>query len=254
MTAAWDPVVSAAGVARVRITSDDEPWLRADFLDRWGELARRVADDGGVRAVVLEGGERHFCAGAPRDALLATDADRAVSDYAARLPAALVSFPLPTVAAMAGHAIGGGLLVGLWCDAAFFAEESLYGANFMALGFTPGMGSTGALAAAFGEPLGREMLYTGRLLKGRELAGPAARYVSPRAQVVARALALAEEIATAPRAALVELKRMLAEGRRAELEPAVAREREGHRRLFALPETGREIAERYAARTGGDDA
>ena len=32
----------------------------------------------------------------------------------------------------------------------------------MALGFTPGMGSTGALAAAFGEPLGREMLYTGR--------------------------------------------------------------------------------------------
>lgn len=242
----WEPALSPNGVARVRIVTDEEPWLRADFLDRWSALAARVADDEAVRVVVLEGGERHFCSGAPRDALLAVDADRSVSDYAARLPEALVSFPLPTVAAMAGHAIGGGLLIGLWCDVAFFAEESLYGANFMALGFTPGMGSTVALEAAFGGPLAREMLYTGRLLKGRELAGPSARYVVPRALVVERAAALAGEIAEAPRPALVELKRMLAETRRADLGGAVARERESHRRLFAMEGTARAIVERYA--------
>lgn len=244
-SALWTPEILPSGVARVRVASDDEPWLGPDFLDRWDGLAQQVADDPRVRAVVVEGGERHFCSGAPRAALLAPDADRAVSDYAARLPARLLEFPLPTVAAMAGHAVGGGLLVGLWCDVAFLAEESLYGANFMALGFTPGMGSTIALEAAFGGSLAREMLYTGRLLKGRDLGGPLARYVAPRAQVVSRAVVLAQEVATAPRAALVELKRALAEVRRAAAGPAVEREREAHRRLFAQPETARAIEERY---------
>jgi polyketide biosynthesis enoyl-CoA hydratase PksI len=121
----------------------------------------------------------------------------------------------------------------------------------MALGFTPGMGSTVALEAAFGGSLAREMLYTGRLLKGRDLAGVVGRHVVPRARVVDRAIALAEEMATAPRAALVELKRVLAQTRLATAGPAVEREREAHRRLFALAETARAIDERYPAPADG---
>lgn len=250
----WELVTNPSGVATVCVASDEEPWLGSDFADRWGALARKVAGDEAVRVVVLEGGVTHFCAGARRDSLLGPEAARDVSSYAAALPELLLAFPLPTVAAMAGHAVGGGLLVGLWCDAAFFAQESLYGANFMALGFTPGMGSTAVLEDAFGAPLAREMLYTGRLLKGRELAAAGcARYVVPRSEVRPRAMALAEEIALAPRAALIELRHVLAERRRTQRGRALELESEAHRRVFALPGTARAIEERYPPIFGSKD-
>ena len=62
-----------------------------------------------------------------------------------------------------------------------------------------------------GAGLARDMLYTGRLLKGRDLgATPAGRYVSPRAAVRERAGDLAEEMARAGRESLMELKKILA--------------------------------------------
>lgn len=254
MTAgAWTIARGPEGVASVRIATDDEPWLGGDFMDRWDAVARAVADDESVRVVLVEGGDRHFCAGARQDSLVSADAPQAVSSYASALPERLLAFPLPTVAAMAGHAVGGGLLVGLWCDAAFFAEESLYGANFAALGFTPGMGSTAVMEDAFGGPLGREMLYTGRLLKGRELAETIGRRrVAPRSEVRARALRLAEEMARAPRATLVELRNLVAARRRDQRGAALEREAEAHRRVFARPETARAVAERYPTAPGGD--
>jgi polyketide biosynthesis enoyl-CoA hydratase PksI len=252
VSAAWEIVRGPEGVATVRVATDEEPWLGGDFMDRWDALARAVAGDEATRVVLIEGGLRHFCAGARQDSLVGADAPQAVSSYAAALPERLLAFPLPTVAAMAGHAVGGGLLVGLWCDAAFFAEESLYGANFAALGFTPGMGSTAVLEDAFGGPLARELLYTGRLLKGRELAETIGRRrVVPRAEVRARALALAEEMAAVPRATLLEIKSLVAARRR---DPrALEREAEAHRRIFALPGTARAIAERYPAAPAGDE-
>ena len=102
------------------------------------------------------------------------------------------------------------------------------------------MGSTAVLEDAFGGPLAREMLYTGRLLKGRELAETIGRRrVAPRAEVRARALQLAEEMARAPRATLLELRRLVAARRRDQRGPALEREAEAHRRVFALPETAR---------------
>ena len=243
----WKPRQVSDGVFIVRIADDVSPWLGADFLDRWETVARDMERNPEARVVVLEGGERNFCLGAHRDTLLVPQAGDRVSNYAATLPLRLIEFPLPTVAAMAGHAIGGGLLIGLWCDAAFFAKESLYGANFMALGFTPGMGSTIALEEALGAGLARDMLYTGRLLKGRDLgATPTGRYVSPRAFVRERALALAEEIAGASRDALMELKKILAEHRRRRCASALDLEADAHRRIFARPETAQRIAEGYA--------
>ncbi|MET0556489.1 MAG: enoyl-CoA hydratase-related protein [Vicinamibacteria bacterium] len=254
-TAPWTLETAPTGVATVRVATDEEPWLGPDFMERWDAVARAAEHDDAIRVVVVEGGTRHFCAGARLDSLTAADAPAEVSSYASVLPERLLAFPLPTVAAMAGHAVGGGLLVGLWCDAAFFAEESLYGANFTALGFTPGMGSTAVLEDAFGGPLAREMLYTGRLLKGRELAEAGCRrFVAPRAQVTARAHALAEEMARTPRATLLELRRMVCDRRRDQLGEALRREAEAHRRVFALPGTARAIAERYPAGPGEEGA
>jgi enoyl-CoA hydratase/carnithine racemase len=235
------------GITSLRVTTDDAPYIEADFKDRLAEAVASVKDDPSVRVVILEGGSRYFCAGASRESLLRPDAGRAVPRYAADLPRLLLDIPVPTIAAMAGHAIGGGFALGLLSDLPLVAEESLYGMNFMALGFTPGMGSTMILEEALGARLARELLFTGRLVKGRDLAAAGFPSVAPRADLRRRALALAEEVAAAPREALTALKSMLGGRRRESLEHALEEERRSHEALFALGGTARLIAERYPA-------
>jgi enoyl-CoA hydratase/carnithine racemase len=236
------------GVASIRIADDAEPYLGPGWTDAFERSLARAGEDCGIRAVVLEGGERYFQAGASRDALLQSDGVGAAASHGAAALRALLALPVPVVAAAAGHAIGGGLLVALWCDAIVLGEESLYGANFMALGFTPGMGATHAVPEAFGPFLGRELLWTGRLLTGREIRAascPLSHAVKPRAQVIDHALMHAREIADTPRGTIVLLKRQLAAGRREALERALRAEASAHATLHADPVTAAEIVRRY---------
>lgn len=236
-------------VATLRIGSDVDPYLGAPTIDTLREAVDYVTRSERVRAVVVEGGERHFSAGASRESLTASEAGRNITTYVAEIPRLLLSMPVPTVAAMAGHAIGGGFVLGLWCDAVVLGEESLYGANFMALGFTPGMGSTYVVEEALGGPLGRELLFSGRMLKGREIKDahvPLSHAVMPRAAVRERAIAMATEFAAAPREALVLLKKRIAGKRRPYLELAVTEEHQMHAALFGQESTLRAIGERYA--------
>jgi polyketide biosynthesis enoyl-CoA hydratase PksI len=82
---------------------------------------------------------------------------------------------VPTIAAMAGAAVGGGLVFGLACDLVFMAADRRYGCNFMDLGFTPGMGATRLLQAPFGEYVAAEMLLGAQYFRGKELAARGAR-------------------------------------------------------------------------------
>jgi len=246
MTAPFTTTVIEDGVLSLQVATDDD----CHMDPQWSQCLVRSLDgighDAGIRVVVLEGGSRVFCAGASRTVLL-TRRD-APTEYAAELSRALLATPVPLVAALAGHAIGGGLLVGLWCDAVVLAEESLYGANFMALGFTPGMGATAAIPEAFGPLLGRRLLFTGQLMTGREIRDascPLSHTVHPRAQVRDRALAMAREMAEAPRAALVLLKQAIAARRQEALERALDAEQHCHAALFAAGQTFDEIASRY---------
>lgn len=238
------------GVVSLRIATDDDPYLGPSWADGFAAVVRELAGDGSLRAVLLEGGDRHFSAGASRAALTDASARGALPEYAGQVARGLLDLPVPTIAAARGHAIGGGLLLALWCDVVVLAEEALYGANFMKLGFTPGMGATHAIPEAFGEPLGRELLYGGHLLTGREIRDarcPLSHAVRPREEVIERALALAREIAEAPRQAIVLLKQNLGTGRKERLEHALETEGAAHRRLFENPALAEEIARRHPA-------
>ncbi len=238
-----------ASILGVRISTEEDPYLGLSTIAVLQAAIEVVTHDPEIRAVVLEGGIKHFSAGASRESLTVAGAGLRITGYVGEIPRLLLDMPVPLVAAMAGHAIGGGFVLGLWCDAVVLAEESLYGANFMALGFTPGMGSTVVMEEALGGYLGRELLYSGRLLKGRELRATGAALahaVVARDGVDARAMALATEFAAAPREALVLLKRRLSSKRRAQLETAIVEEREMHKALFSKDSTGAAIAERYA--------
>lgn len=214
--------------------------LGVDDIPRMRDALATLPPD--ARCLVVCGGPDVFNSGATRAGLI--DAGQPITDYVGEIPRLLVEAPVPTVAAMAGHAIGGGLLVGLWCEVVVLAEDRLYGANFMGLGFTPGMGATVALEAAFGGMLAREMLYTGGLLTGAELRrrGAPVPNVVPRATVESLAFAIAGEIAEVPAGSARLLHETFAARRRAQLEAALADEARMHRAVFSDPETRARIA------------
>ena len=68
--------------------------------------------------------------------------------------------PVPVIAAMQGHGIGGGFVLGMFADFIILARESDYTLNYMKYGFTPGMGSTCILPNKLGFALSQEMMLT----------------------------------------------------------------------------------------------
>lgn len=199
-----------------------------------------------AKVVVLHGYDSIFCAGGTEDELLGI-ADRKQKFDEAGFYRMLLDVPLPVIAAMQGHAMGGGLVFGLYADMAVMAEQSLYATNFMKYGFTPGMGATFIVPHKLGPALGAEMLYTagsyhGGRLRDRGIGIP----VVSRAEVVPKALAMAQDLADKPLVALKMLKETLAAPVRQALPGVVEREMHMHEVTFAQPG----IRERISARFG----
>jgi enoyl-CoA hydratase/carnithine racemase len=245
----------ADGIASVCIATDQDPYLGPGWVEGCAAALGELASDNAVRVVILEGDKQYFSAGASRDVLAEAGTRDEFLRYAAKAAPTLLGTPLPIIAAAEGHAIGGGLLVALWCEVTVLAEESLYGVNFMQLGFTPGMGATHAVQEAFGEPLGRELLLSGRLLTGREIKEaccPLSQAVLPRAQVMERVLSIAHDIAQAPRESILMLKQNLSGRRREALGRVLQAELDSHARLFTQPAIVEEVISRYPLRSSAD--
>ncbi len=227
------------GVAVLAVSTPERTTLEPEVV---GQLrALLAAPPPEVRVIVMRGGPTWFNAGAPRENLLAGVATR----YAAEVPAALLDGPVPLIAALEGHAVGGGWALGLLADAAVHAAESLYGLNFVMLGFSPGMSSTAVLEEHLCPAVARELVLSGRLTTGAELAALGLRRVVPKDQVWETALELARGIAAAPPEAVGPTRRHLSRLRLARLQPAIDGEARNHTALFAEAATTDRIAERY---------
>ena len=160
--------------------------------------------DSGVRVVVLTGEGDTFSCGAPRELLLRLAAGE-VRPTDILLPRLLLDCPVPVVAAMAGHATGGGFALGLAADIVLIGDDSRYGFTFMNLGFTPGMGTTRLCEHVLSAAVAHELLYTGELRRGRAFAGSGINHVLPRHEVEAAAQDIAARIAEKPRQAVAAL-------------------------------------------------
>ena len=199
-----------------------------------------------VKVVVLCGLPDVFSAGGDRSVLLGL-AEGRIAPYELLLTRTLLELPQPSIAAIAGAAVGGGLIFGLACDLVFMARESRYGCNFMDLGFTPGMGTTRLLQAAVGPYVAAEMMLGAQYFRGADLAtrGAQVNGVLPRVEVEARALDVAGRLCEKPRAALLLLKRALGLPRRLAFEEARTVESMMHEICFADPRTQATIRENY---------
>ncbi|AUH52219.1 hypothetical protein CXB49_16060 [Chromobacterium sp. ATCC 53434] len=236
----------AAGVAQVSMRDHDERNMFSHALIEG--LDRAFADIGAcrdVKVVVVSGLDQYFCCGGTRSELLSLIEGEKTFDIG-QFYRALLDCPLPTIAAMAGHAVGGGFVFGMYADIAILAEESVYSANFMRYGFTPGVGSTCLLPRRLGEALASEMLLSANGFTGRELSLRGAPFkVVKRAKVLEEALALAVDLAAKPQASLRMLKATLTRELREALPAAIARELDMHDVTFKLPEVRAQVERHF---------
>jgi enoyl-CoA hydratase/carnithine racemase len=149
--------------------------MTPDVMAAFRDAVARAAADRSLRCVVVTGRGASFCAGADfRGASPAeTQAGDALPDYE-RLFRTYEPFlevfdlPVPTIAAMNGHAVGGGFGLALVCDLRVANRDARYGANFAKLGFHSGMAISHLLPRIVGVPVAADMLFTGKLVTGAE--------------------------------------------------------------------------------------
>jgi polyketide biosynthesis enoyl-CoA hydratase PksI len=241
------------GVALVRMDDPEQRNLLTDgLLDELMAALRELSADAKVKAAILCGRKDVFCGGGSLEMLRAVAAG-ATHAKDILLPAMLVEFPVPIIAALEGHAVGAGLAVALWCDIVVASEQARYGANFTSMGFTPGLGVTSLLPALVGYGFATEMMTTARLYKGRELVHRQLfTHIVPGGGVLDLAIDLARRIAERPRHVLTMLKAELSLPRRSLLTNAMPREHVMHQVCFSRPEARALVDEGYVGpRPGG---
>jgi enoyl-CoA hydratase/carnithine racemase len=209
--------VAEDGVATLTV---DRPPLNALSYQAKEEIAaclEEIAADPAVRCLIIAGaGGRAFSVGSdikefPEVTARRLGRQRAVHEHT--LYNRVDSFPVPTIAAIEGHCLGGGLELALACDLRVAGETSRLGLPEVTLGVFPAGGGTERLPRLIGEARARELIYTGEPVDAREAwrIGLVNR-VAPAGQALLAAQALGRIIAAKPALTLRTVKAVLDRG------------------------------------------
>jgi len=203
-----------------------------DQLDLWTRL---TADPGRLRCVVVTGaGERAFCAGGDlkeRDGM--TQAEwQAQHEIFERAFVALVECTLPVIAAVNGHAFGGGLEMALCCDFIYAVPAARFAQSEVRLGIMPGGMGTQNLPRAVGERRAKELILSARPFTAAEGLdwGLVNRLCEP-AKLLEESLACAQAIADNAPLATRQAKKSIHYGLQMDLSTGYRFEIEAYNRL-----------------------
>ncbi|MBM3356808.1 MAG: hypothetical protein FJY54_03675 [Betaproteobacteria bacterium] len=200
------------GVATVLIDRADK--LNALSAEMYHELAEQfaaLAGDDEVRAVILTGAGRAFCAGGDVGSMGSYDvvAGRKRSQGHQRTIINLYNLEKPVIAAVRGAAAGIGASLALACDLVIAAESAYFLMAFKKVGIPPDGGSVFFLTQRLGIARAKELVYTARRLPAQEAHDMGlVMKVVPEDRLEAEAQALARELATSATYALKLAKKM----------------------------------------------
>jgi enoyl-CoA hydratase/carnithine racemase len=194
------------------------------------------AAPGDVRAVVVTGaGERAFSAGSDVKAFESHTGSAGRPQFTREEAtfSRLARLPMPTIAAIEGNALGGGLELALCCDIRVASEQAKLGLPEVRLAVTPGAGGTQRLPRVVGVGRAKELTLTGRIIDVHEAEriGLVSRVV-PAGQAVEAARRIASEIAQRGPLAVREAKRLIDLATDATLEDGIGAEIDASERVF----------------------
>jgi len=188
--------------------------LTLAMIARLDALCGELEGDRDVRAVVLRStSNRAFCAGADVHEWSALGPEGMWRRWIAeghRVFARFAALPMPTIAAIDGMAFGGGLELALCCDLRVVAQSARFALPEVKIGIVPGWGGPARLSALVGASRAKQMALTGAPIDAdTALAWGLANEVVEGDALLARASALAAEIAAGPRTAVQVTKQLV---------------------------------------------
>jgi len=190
------------------------PAMAAELSDAFSSLDR----DDSVRAVVVTGAGSVFCAGADLSGAASFRPSESNSEEERRKAFAYPKvmpwhIGKPVIAAINGHAIGVGITYPMTCDIRFVAEDAKIQFAFVRRGIIPELSSHVIVARVAGLSRAADLMLTGRMIRGRELAEMGlASQALPADRVLPAALERAGEFHKAAPVSVAISKRLLWEG------------------------------------------
>ncbi|MPZ66334.1 MAG: enoyl-CoA hydratase/isomerase family protein [Pseudonocardiaceae bacterium] len=158
------------GIGTIRLDRPPMNALSRQVQEEIRATAHEASGRDDVGAVVVYGGEKVFAAGADVKEMAAmTGADMAAAahDLSSSF-SAVADIRKPTVAAVTGYALGGGLELALCCDRRVAGDNAKLGQPEILLGIIPGAGGTQRLARLVGPARAKDIIFTGRFVEAQE--------------------------------------------------------------------------------------
>jgi enoyl-CoA hydratase/carnithine racemase len=192
----------AAGIADVRLNRPDKMnALDGAMFEALVEAGRGLKSQRGLRAVVLSGEGRAFCAGLDVASFMGGGgrslferSDESPANLAQRAAWIWTELPVPVIAAIHGVAYGGGLQIALGADVRFVTPDARLSVMEIKWGLIPDMSGSQTLRRLVRLDVAKELTFTGRVVSGSE----------------AVELGLATHVSDTPREAALELAREIA--------------------------------------------
>ena len=214
--------------------------LTQHMFARLNEVVGDVENNGDLRVLIIRGESGSvFCAGDDLAELVAMDVVQ-VRDFLIRTQGTftrLEALPVPVVAAVEGHALGGGLELALACDLIVASSDAVLGLPETNLGVIPGLGGTIRLPRRVGLGRARELVYSGRVVQADEAKNIGlVEAVYPAEEFDSKVMEFALFLASKSPSALALAKSTINRGTDASLEAGLALEREAFAYCFALPD------------------
>lgn len=199
------------------------------------DAAVALAEDPAIRAVVING-TKHFAAGADITRFVDAFDSENPEPQASGLGAVILRFEAlqkPTIAAISGYALGGGLELAMGADFRYLASDAKVGQPEILLGIIPGAGGTQRLSRVVGFQAAKELNFSGRhvVAAEAETLGLADKVVEPD-QLIPTALADAAQWAQGPTRAYWALKKAMGDGYGLAIESALGVERDAFEEVF----------------------
>ncbi len=225
------------GVTLIRLNRPDAlNALNSQLLGELSDALDAAEADAAVRCVVLTGSDRAFAAGADiKEMSDKSYAQMFSQNFFAGAGRRLEQFRKPTIAAVAGYALGGGCELAMLCDFIIAAENAKFGQPEINLGVMPGIGGTQRLPRAVGKAKAMDMILTARMMDAAEAerAGLVSRVV-PADKLLDEALAAAGKIAAQSPLAVMMNKELVNAAFETTLATGVGMERRLFHSLFAF--------------------
>lgn len=222
------------GINRPRVRNALNLELRHALADEFTRLGLR--DD--VRCIVLTGNDQAFSAGADLQDYVDADAAEIMSRNMSRLWSAIADCPKPLIAAVCGHALGGGCELAMHADIVVAGRSARFGQPEVRIGLIPGGGATQRLPRALGKFMAMKLLLTGRPIGADEARnlGLVSEVVEDD-KVLEAALQLAREIAAQSPLAVRQIKQLVLESMNTPLDSGLRLERKAFDLMFSTSET-----------------